>query len=189
MYLGNLSVDGYATYGVFGTAADLFGASKSAWAASIKANLSQYAESIVSASNDGLNLTAVEKILAVQHDLIFHENVTIAEVIVSYSEGYFLGAFWPLLPFSRGSVHLGAKDDRPVIDPRYFLADFDMAVNIALGEQVQRFWHTEPIGEYIYANVTAEPSTDEAWADFIAESCRLKFHSCRACESRGLCCV
>ncbi|KAF3769784.1 GMC oxidoreductase [Cryphonectria parasitica EP155] len=178
LYLGNLSVTGNATYATFGTADDVFGPDKSTWATSTSANLSQYAQIIASASNDALNTTALELLLAVQHDLMFAKNVTIAESLVTYSEGYFLTAFWLLLPFSRGSVHLGGVGaiERPVIDVRYFLIDFDMVQEVAIGKQAQSFWHTSPMQGYITANVTDESSTDEQWTEFITNSFGPNYH-------------
>lgn len=175
-FSGTLNVTGtdpYATYATFGTAEDIFGQNKSMIAASTHADLTRYAQLVASASNDGVNISALEQVFQVQHDLMFSKNVTIAETLTTYSSGYLFSAWWCLFPFSRGSVHLSSVDqiDQPVIDPRYFLADIDMTTEIAIGKQAQTFWRTNPMEQYVVANITADPTSDEEWAQYIAGSC------------------
>jgi choline dehydrogenase len=65
-------------------------------------------------------------LLSIQHDLIFKKNVTMAEILVGSADILVMSNYWILLPFSRGSVHLGSVDEinTPVCDPRFFLVDF-----------------------------------------------------------------
>lgn len=187
-FLGSLNVSGYGTYTAFSSAADLFGSNLSTIAASTEAHLADYAAAVARASNHALNTTALEQIYRVQHDLMFSKNVTIGETLTTYFEDYeyFLSAHWLLLPFSRGSVHLQSTSqiNSPVIDPRYFLVDFDMNVEVAIGKQVHAFWHTSPMGDYITVNVTADPATDSEWAEYITNACRsLRMVSC-CCSGR-----
>lgn len=172
---GTLNVTGNGTtYATFGTAEDIFGSNKSKIAASTYASLPRYAQSVASASQNAVNISGLEQIFRIQHDLIFSKNVTISETLTDYISGYFLSVWWCLLPFSRGSVHLGSVEhfDQPVIDPRYFLADIDMALQVAIAKQVQTLWHTKPVEAYVVANLTAEPTSDEEWAQYIASSCK-----------------
>lgn len=175
MFSGTLNVTGTGTtYSTFGTAEDIFGPSKSMVASSTNASLARYAQLVASASHDGVNVSALEQIFRIQHDLIFSKNVSISETLTDYTSGYFLSVWWSLLPFSRGSVHLGSVDkiDQPVIDPRYFLADIDMVSQVAIGKQAHTLWHTDPVEAYVVANLTADPTSDEEWAQYIAGSCR-----------------
>lgn len=174
-FSSNLSVTGYPTYATFGTADDIFGPYRAGLADETAANLTHYARKIASASGAGLNATAIEQVLRIQHDLMFAKNVTIGETVtVSASGGFFATAHWLLLPFSRGSVHLDAVGDinRPVIDPRYFLVDFDLTLQIAIGKQAHAFWHSAPMSGYITGNFTADPASNEEWAAYIRNSCR-----------------
>lgn len=143
-------------------------------AASTNASLARYAQLVASASHDRVNVSALLEIFRIQHSLMFFKNVTISETLTTYSAGYLLSAWWCLLPFSRGSVHLGSVDqiEQPVIDPRYFLADIDMATQVAIGKQARTFWHTSPIEAYVVATLTADPTSDEEWAQYITSSCR-----------------
>lgn len=112
------------------------------------ASIPAWASATVSASPRGsLSLPAVSSLLCAQHDLIFKHNVPLSEILtIPTAGGALLSNFWPLLPFSRGSVHLGV-DRKPVIDPRFFMADFDMVVATATGRVAARFWHSEPVRE------------------------------------------
>ncbi|KAI3394499.1 hypothetical protein diail_2633 [Diaporthe ilicicola] len=178
LFEGLLNVTGYATYATFATAEDLFGPQKLAVSDEVSANLTAYAESAASGSRGGLNVAALEKIFRIQHDLIFEKNVTIAETITTSSSGYLLTAWWCLLPFSRGRVHLASLDavDSPLIDPQYFVADIDMVVEVATGKQAQSFWHKKPIAEYVGQNLTADPVSDEDWAKYITNSFGPNYH-------------
>lgn len=144
-------------------------------AASTEASLANYAQAVAAASSGALNTTALEQIYRVQHDLVFSKNVTLGETLTTYFEnyGFFLSSHWLLLPFSRGSVHLNSTSQisSPVLDPQYFLIDFDMEQEVAIGIQAHTFWHTSPMGDYITANVTADPATDSEWAEYITNAC------------------
>ncbi|KUI56210.1 Glucose oxidase [Cytospora mali] len=173
-----LNVTGATTYSTFGTAEDIFGSNKSVIAASTNASLGRYAQLVASASHDGVNATALEQIFRVQHDLLFSKNVTISETITDYHSGNLLSVWWCLIPFSRGSVHLGSTQliDEPVIDPRYFLADIDMTSQIAIGKQAQKFWKTNPMEAHVVANLTADPTSDEEWAEYISDTFEPNYH-------------
>lgn len=173
LFTANFTVAGIAPYATFGTADDIFGSERSALADQTRGNLTQYAQAIASASNTGLNTTAIEQVLRVQHDLMFTKNVTISETITLSILGYFLSAHWLLLPFSRGSVHLRGCDqiNNPAIDPRYFLIDFDMTQQVRIGQQAQKFWQSPPMSEYITGDVLGAFTSDEEWVEFIENSC------------------
>lgn len=179
IFEGTLNVTGYPTYATFGNADDLFGPEKLAVSNDVSAKLTAYAEYAASGSRGGLNVSSVEHILRTQHDLIFNKNVTIGETITASFSGSLLTAWWCLLPFSRGRVHLASLDafDSPLIDPQYFVADIDMTTQVAIGKQAQSFWHTSPIAETVTRNLTADPASDEEWAEYIANTCRY-LHTC-----------
>lgn len=173
LYEGTINVTGYATYATFADAEDLFGADKVAVSSDVGSKLAAYAENAAFSSHGGLNASALEHIFRIQHDLIFNKNVTIGETITASSSGYLLTAWWCLLPFSRGRVHLASIDsyDSPLIDPQYFVADIDMTTQIAIGKQAQSFWHSKPVADITGRNLTADPASDEQWAEYITNTC------------------
>ncbi|RYP78206.1 hypothetical protein DL771_000683 [Monosporascus sp. 5C6A] len=80
-------------------------------------------------------------------------------------------AFWLLLPFSRGSVHI--KPSRaiaePDIDPKFFLIDFDLDLELRAGRLGQKFWDTEPAKALIAPGkpALAYNASDAEWAAYI----------------------
>lgn len=176
IFTGNLNVTGYPPYATFATADDIFGTERSAFAEATKSNLTEYAQAIASASNVGLNVSAIKQVLQIQHDLMFTKNVTIGETVTLAIGEDFVTSHWLLMPFSRGSVHLRAsyQKNTPAIDPGYFLIDFDMTQQIGIGQQAQKFWHSSPMSQYITGNVTGIPASKEEWVDFIKNSCARK---------------
>ena len=164
---------------VFVTAADLFGDDLADIEASTRKRLPEWAQDIVDASGEGaLDLRAVEKHLQIQHDLIFKQNVTLSEIMCvgtgTGDQTFFGSAYWNLLPFARGSVHLKSADEinTPVINPRFFSVDFDLDVTVATGKLVRKFWASAPMGDAISAQIVPdsdtlpEDATDEQWAAF-----------------------
>jgi choline dehydrogenase len=178
-FSGNLEPSSNA-YHTFATAADLFGTDVAAVEASTLASLSKWAQAAVDASgNDALNVTAIEKLLQIQHDLLFKQNVTAAEILtVVAPQGLLASNYWILLPFSRGSVHLGSADkiNEPLIDPRFFLADFDLNATVATGKLTQRFWLSEPMNNVVTGplipgpNLLPNDATDAQWETYVQES-------------------
>ncbi|KAG8166266.1 hypothetical protein KVR01_004818 [Diaporthe batatas] len=176
IYVPTHNVTGYTTYATFANAEDLFGAETAAVSSDVGSKLTAYAEN--AASQGGLNASAIEKILRIQHDLIFNKKVTIGETITASSSGFLLTAWWCLLPFSRGRVHLASIDayDSPMIDPQYFAADIDMTTQVAIGKQAQSFWHAKPVAGITANNVTADPWSDEEWVGFITNNFEPNYH-------------
>ena len=166
-------------YHTFATVADLFGSDVAAVEESTRASLSKWAQAAVDASgSDALNITAVEKLLQIQHDLLFKQNVTAAEILTIIAPGLLASNYWFLFPFGRGSVHLGSveKINEPVYDPRFFLADFDLNATIVTGKLAQRFWLSEPMNTVVTGPLIPGPdvlpnnATDEQWEAYVRES-------------------
>lgn len=138
-----------------------------------------WAESIASSSSNNLNSSAIRHILTLQHTLIFKSNVTIAEILTTASGTTLLSAFWLLLPFSRGSVHLSSTNvndiNAPSIDPNFFQVDFDLQTETAIGRLAQAFWEQGPAKSMnpvpIPARALEGNATDAEWTAFIQESC------------------
>jgi choline dehydrogenase len=180
--LGNLT--GTITpFGAFLNAQDLFGDETADIAASARASLPDWAAS-VSAANGGLvDAVALLQAFEVQHDVIFRDNVTIIETLTSAVTGELAQVGWPLLPFSRGSVHIQAQPNattaagngtvdianRPAIDPKYLLADFDLTVMTAGGRIAQAFVYQAPLADLVtgYASpgdaILPRNATDAQW--------------------------
>ncbi|KAI1777773.1 putative GMC oxidoreductase [Hypoxylon cercidicola] len=183
-YSSTLNTTGTAPYATFATAQDMFGDQTAAMAAATAAKLSEWAGKVSEANNGAINTNTLEKIFRLQHDLIFKKNVTIAETLSSVSGNILVSAFWLLLPFSRGSVHLKSAEaiDDPAIDPEYLIIDFDLAVQTGLGRLSQELWYTSPISDLVVSNVLPGESilprnaTDAQWTAFISSTLAPNHH-------------
>ncbi|KAI1463290.1 putative GMC oxidoreductase [Daldinia caldariorum] len=182
-YSSNVNLTGTAPYATFATAEDIFRERTSAVKEATHAKLSEWAQKVSDANNGAIGAHRIEKIFRIQHGLIFKENVTIAETLTSASGDILLSAFWPTLPFSRGSVHLkSVEDNDPAIDPEYFLIDFDFAIQTELGRLSQDVWYTDPIRDVVVGylvpgdDVLPRNATDAQWATFIASTVSPNHH-------------
>lgn len=114
-----------APYVTFVNSHDLLGESFAEVKAETAANLPAWASTISAANN--VDASAIETILRVQHDLIFSQNSSFAEVetTIAAAAGLYVSVFWPTQPFSRGSVHVAPTASTnsslpdPEIDPKY----------------------------------------------------------------------
>jgi len=168
-----------SAYHTYVTAADLFGANLTSVRDETRKSIPRWAEEMARSSGNALSSEALERQFRLQYDLIFEHNVTAAEVItVSAPGGILASNYYAILPFSRGSVHLGGLDqiDRPVINPGIFSADFDIAATTAVGKMAQRFWLSEHIRPLVTgqlvpdAAVLPENATDAQWLAHLQES-------------------
>ncbi|KAK8022749.1 hypothetical protein PG993_013516 [Apiospora rasikravindrae] len=180
----DLDTGAITPYAAFLTAADLFRETNlPALASRTLESLPAWSAQIAAANGRRISAKALERIFRVQHDLIFVKNVTVAEIICFARPGQFGSAWWPLLPFSRGSVHLGRRSRDPVIDPQYLLADFDKTIAIAAGRAAQRFWRTAPMAESVGANTVPGPealpdlnATDAQWGSYLTSTATPNHH-------------
>ncbi|CAJ2506396.1 Uu.00g005260.m01.CDS01 [Anthostomella pinea] len=194
VYAGSMNMTGSAPYATFANAQDMFGDDTSTIAATTEAQLPAWAAQVAAANNGSVSADAIEKLFRIQHDLIFNQNVTIAETLTAISASYLISAYWLLLPFSMGSVHLTSTEDidAPAIDPKYHLIDFDLQVSIALGRLSQEFRYTEPVSSRVVSNVSpgevALPrnATYDQWTSYIQSSqeCHRSYPVGRAGGSR-----
>ncbi|OAR01116.1 hypothetical protein LLEC1_06665 [Akanthomyces lecanii] len=160
VYKSNFTADGYMPYSTFLTAQQLFGDSTSDQASSVKKHIPQWAQQVVDRSNGALNVSAIEKIMTIQHDVIFNKNATIVEIVQSAQDGALGSAAWNLLPFSRGSIHIGDKSiDKPAIDPQFLAVDYDLDTTICVGKVVRSFYNSSQIRPHVTGYL--DPSTDK----------------------------
>ncbi|RYP61008.1 hypothetical protein DL769_007905 [Monosporascus sp. CRB-8-3] len=175
LYPGKLNASGITPYATFANAHDLFGRDTVSIAASTKASLSQWARTVSDASNGVISPQILERLFAIQHDLIFTKNITIAETLTVTSGAQLASVFWLLLPFSRGSLHIkpSKASEEPDIDPKFFLIDFDLDLELRTGRLAQQFWDTEPVKALVAPGepALAYNASDAEWADYIRGTC------------------
>jgi hypothetical protein len=143
------------------------------------ANISEWATTVSNAINNTTPASTLTHLFEIQYNLL-EAGVPDAETIVGTTvqfglgpSGYLAGSFWLLMPFSRGNVHIGSADPLayPLINPNYFLIDFDLDVQVAIAKWTRKFWTTEPVGsivtEVFPGAAVPQDATDEEWGTYV----------------------
>lgn len=176
-YPGRRNESGFAPYAVFANVHDLYGEGATAsLAASTKAKLPDWARAVADANGGAVGAQAIERFFAIQHDLIFARNATVAEALSQVRGDVLQTTAFTQLPFSRGSVHLapgsGAVADQPLIDQKWFTVDFDLSVQLTMSRVVTSLWNVEPSNSLLGPGDLPIPfdATDSEWEAYIAEN-------------------
>jgi choline dehydrogenase len=176
VYKAKRNSSGLTPYATFVTAEDIFGGNLDLIKTETAAIIAEWAQNIASAGA-AVNANAMERILRIQHDLLFKDGVSIAEIVTSSSANRLKSSVWPLFQFSRGTVHLRStrKEDQglPVINPRLFALDFDRQHHIAAGKLAQTFWRKEPMAANVQCQIKPSSkdlphnATGAQWSSFM----------------------
>lgn len=77
--------------------------------------------------------------------------VPVAEFIAETYPTVFNGIFWPVMPLSRGHVHIHSADpfEFPVIMPRLLTDPFDQQVALAIARASRELWTSKPFAGYV----------------------------------------
>ncbi|KAH9889211.1 GMC oxidoreductase [Xylariomycetidae sp. FL2044] len=171
------------------SASQVFGDDFSAVAEQVKASLPGYAAQVASANG---NVTRAEDLLSffqMQYDLIFGPSkVPIAEVLIYQKEGVWDNEYWGLLPFARGSVHIGSGSASSttaadaLINPNYFMLDWDVTQQAGAARFIRRMYGTAPFSAE--AGTETAPgleavgadADDEEWGAWLKKNYRSNFH-------------
>ncbi|KAJ4346847.1 uncharacterized protein N0V89_010779 [Didymosphaeria variabile] len=200
-YTSTTNWTGYPSFVTYLTASDLFGTELPDIVAKLRANSSDYARKII--ADLPPNESTVEregKLIELQLDLAWSSNSTVPLVeVVWFPNGNAITvAFWALLPFSRGSVHITSTSPTriPSINPNFLQLPIDTIVQTAAALKIREYFSTAPLSEYVTAEVApgtdAVPTSaglrDPAWYKWIAGAFGSNSHpvSTAAMRSREL---
>ncbi|KAF6816437.1 glucose oxidase (GMC oxidoreductase) [Colletotrichum plurivorum] len=180
----NASVDGALTTVAYPSAAHIFGADAERAAAELKAALPGYAAKVASANGNVTRAADLLEFFEMQHALIFESQIPLAEVLVNAAAGVWSSEYWALLPFARGSVHIGSSKSTlgAVINPNYFMLDWDLREQAETARFIRKLYGAAPFATL--AGAETRPGTDviaqdadvEGWADWIKANYRSNFH-------------
>ncbi|KAL4876305.1 hypothetical protein BJY04DRAFT_210719 [Aspergillus karnatakaensis] len=181
---GNNTFTGFAPYVAYSSARDIFGNNTQSISAEISSQLESWAVKTAAESNGALSVSALTSLYTLQHDLIFMQDVPCVEILTTAVGGTLASAFFILLPFSRGRVHVtsSAPGIYPAVDPGYFAIDFDRVLQREIAKRVARFWGTEPVGSLVGNRVLPTlqdvpgDATDEEWDDWVLGSVTANHH-------------
>ena len=151
-------------------------------------NLSQWATTVSDAVNKAIPASVLTHLFKIQYDLLA-AGVPDAENIVGTTvqfgggpSGLLASAFWLLMPFSRGNVHIASPDPLayPAINPNYFLVDFDLKVQVAIAKWTRKFWATDPVGsistEISPGTAVPQNATDDEWGTYVKSAFAANSH-------------
>ena len=174
-YGGNTIFNGTTGYVTYGSITDFFGPMPAA-------NISEWATTVSTAINNTIPGSTLTYLFEIQYNLLkdgVPDAETIAGTTVQFGEGpsgYLATAFWLLMPFSRGNVHIRSSDPLayPAINPNYFLVDFDLEVQIAIAKWTRKFWTTAPVGNILTevspGAAVPQNATDSEWGAYLKKS-------------------
>ncbi|KAE8372289.1 putative glucose oxidase [Aspergillus bertholletiae] len=169
----------------FASASDIFGSSLQSVAASIRSQLAQYADIAASGSSGAMRKEDLLRMFEVQHDLIFGQDVPVAEfVFILDSATTIHTGYWGLLPFARGNVHISSSDPTtpPVVNPNFGLFEWDIQIQIAMSKFLRRIWSTGDLHNLIQNETlpgfteVPEDASDEVWEKWVGQQYTPNYH-------------
>lgn len=177
--------NGSAQFVAYPSAAHVWGNNTDDAAASLRAALAGYADDVAAASGNVTKSQDLLELFELQYDLIFGEHqVPYAEVLIYISSGAWGAEYWGLLPFSRGSIHIGqaGSTQDAVINPNYFMLDYDTELQVETAKFIRDVFATEPFASL--AGTEATPGFDvvaadadmQTWKDWAVSKYRSNFH-------------
>lgn len=156
---------------------DLFAANETeALRQRLGASLAQYANDTAAANGGVMKPADLQDLFQVQLDLIFTGRAPVAEILFYPGGGAALSSeYWSLLPFSRGSVHIGSAEPAamPVINPNYFMLGFDTEMHVAVAKYIRKIFQSAPLSDNIQEetapgqSVLSATATDEEWEQWL----------------------
>ncbi|KAK4454486.1 hypothetical protein QBC34DRAFT_393518 [Podospora aff. communis PSN243] len=108
-------------------------------------------------SGAAANIRGAEAVLNTTIDLITTHRLPIAEFLADGSGITLFAAFWPLMPLSRGHIHINTSNplDYPIITPRLLEDPFDEAVAVAIARASRAVFDSAP-----FKGIVANPYHD-----------------------------
>ncbi|TRM56965.1 hypothetical protein BD626DRAFT_516982 [Schizophyllum amplum] len=142
---------------------ELFGSNSSAKGAALTKSINAKAQAAVDAGTM-VSKKSAQAVFGAQANLIVRNKMPIAEVVGESYPSVMTSVFWPLLPFSRGHVHIASSDPfaSPAITPRLLSDDFDVSVAISVAKKAQSMFTTEPFAPVI-SHRARQTDDWEAW--------------------------
>jgi choline dehydrogenase len=151
---------------------DIFGPVEALLVAeSLKSGVRGRAEAAVAAGVLA-NIDGATEIYRRATDLIVAKKQPIAEVICESDSSALRTILWPLMPLSRGHIHINSSDPfaRPVITPRFFTDDYDVKTTLYTAKKAQSMYQTDAFKSIFRAFNPNEPgvdTTDEEWVAWL----------------------
>lgn len=152
---------------------------------SLQSTLESRAQAAVQAGTQA-NLEGSRLIFQKHTELLTKHNMPLIEIIGESYPAVFTTVFWPLLPMSRGHIHINSADPfaRPRITPRLLTDSFDVQVAIKLAKLARSMFLTNVFSPLV-ADAAADGvplnASDAEWEKWLKESSFGASHWAGAC--------
>lgn len=171
---------GLPTFSLLPSASQLYGNNVSAVASFVNSSLSDYARAVSNFSNGAVQEGNLLTAFQIQYDLIFKSQVPYAEIVFVPIGKSFSSEYWPLLPFSRGSVHIKSADaSQPAaINPNYFMFGKDLDAQVDVARYIRNAFIIAPLSDLVgdeFApglDLVPENASYSAWKDWVESKCK-----------------
>ncbi|OGE56102.1 hypothetical protein PENARI_c003G05485 [Penicillium arizonense] len=183
-YAGEEFWIGGPTFSALPSAEQIYGNRVSGIASSIKSSLEDYAKAVSNSSNGAVQEAHLLEAFQLQHDLIFKSRVPYAEIVFLPIGHSFSSEYWPLLPFSRGSIHIQSADSfKPAsINPNYFRFEQDLDAQAEMAKFIRKAFGTAPLSQFVGEEFApgldrvSENASDSTWRSWVKSNYRSNFH-------------
>ncbi|KAJ7132168.1 hypothetical protein C8R44DRAFT_871156 [Mycena epipterygia] len=152
----------------------LFGNKSAALSAQLQNQIAVRAKAAVAAGTEA-NIDGATQLFTTVTNLITKSKMPITELISESYPAVMTSAFWPLVPLSRGYIHINSSDPfaAPRITPRFLSDDFDVKIAVEISKKARSLYQTDPFAPIIselVVDAVAANATDAEWAAWYAST-------------------
>jgi choline dehydrogenase-like flavoprotein len=170
---------GLPTFSVLPSAEQIYGDDFSAVSSAVNSSLADYAKNVSIFSNGAVQETNILAALQLQYELVFKSHVPFAEIVLLPIGHSFSTEYWPLLPFSRGSIHIQSADaaQPPSINPNYFMFEQDLKTQVDVARYIRKAFTIAPLAELVGDEFgpgvehVPEDASESTWERWIKSKC------------------
>lgn len=171
---------GFPTFSALPSANQLYGSNVSAVASFVNSSLAGYAKAVSKSSNGAVKEANVLAAFQIQYDLIFKSQVPFAEIVLLPIRNSFRVEYWPLLPFSRGSIHIKcANASQPAaINPNYFMFEQDLNSQADVARYIRNAFGIAPLRDLVGEESTPgldlipRDASESTWESWVKSTCK-----------------
>ncbi|KAJ7460669.1 hypothetical protein FB451DRAFT_1405213 [Mycena latifolia] len=146
----------------------LFGKHSANLSAKLQKHIEARAKAAV-ANGAEVNLKGATELFTTVTNLITESKMPITELVSESYPAVMTSVFWPLVPLSRGYIHINSSDPfaAPRITPRFLSDDFDVKIAVQISKKARSLYQTTPFAPIIselVVDAVAANATDAEWA-------------------------
>lgn len=170
---------GSPTFSVLPSANQIYGNNVTNVASYVNSSMAEYAKVVSNSSKGAVQEANILAAFKLQYDLIFESQVPFAEIVLLPIADSFSSEYWPLLPFSRGSVHIKSANASMAasINPNYFMFKQDLDAQVDVARFIRKAFMTAPLSNLVGDEYTPgmedlpDSASDSEWYDWVKSNC------------------